>query len=128
MELDKRDPKPNAGAWNAYSFVPYKEYREEKDSELGYAWSTVIDTQDAIVLDSIGEISDRENENLSVIDEGMVMFREMLFQAMADVQQGLDSHGIVRDLAQNVSIRVNATEELLDTSTYQSAKKKYMAA
>ncbi|MCZ6893440.1 MAG: Rieske 2Fe-2S domain-containing protein, partial [Gammaproteobacteria bacterium] len=73
----KRDPKPNAGAWNAYSFVPYKEYREAEDAELGYAWSTVIDTQDAIVLDSIGKISDRENENLSVIDQGIVMFREM---------------------------------------------------
>ncbi len=88
----------------------------------------MIDTQDAIVLDSIGEISDRENENLSVIDEGMVMFREMLFQAMADVQQGLDPLGIVRDLAQIDSIRVNATEELLDIAAYQSAKEKYMAA
>ena len=80
------------------------------------------------MLDSIGEISDRENENLSVIDEGMVMFREMLFQAMADVQQGLDPLGIVRDLAQIDSIRVNATEELLDIAAYQSAKEKYMAA
>ena len=124
----KRDPKPNAGAWNAYSFAPYKEYRDSADAELVYGWPTVIDTQDAIVLDSIGEISDRENENLSVIDEGMVMFREMLFQAMAAVQQGLDPHGIVRDLAQDDSIRVNATEELLDPAADQSAKKKYMAA
>ena len=122
----KRDPKPNAGAWNAYSFEPYKEYRASANANLGYEWPTVIDTQDAIVLDSIGEISDRENENLSVIDRGMVMFREMLFQTMADVQQGLDPCGIVRDLAKNESIRVNATEELIDSRVYQSAKERYM--
>ena len=131
----KRAPKPNAGAWQADAIEPFKEYRDSfrrdrgaEEVELGYEWSTVIDTQDAIVLDGIGGNSDRENENLSKIDRGIVMFREMLFQAMADVEQGQDPPGVVRDVAKNDSIRVNATEELLDPAAYRSAKSKYMAA
>ena len=131
----KRDPKPNAGAWRADAIEPFKEYHEAfrhdrgaGDVELGCAWSTVIDTQDAIVLDGIGANADRENETLSVIDRGIVMFRAMLFQAMADVEQGQDPLGVVRDVAKNDSIRVNATEELLDPESYRSAKTKYVAA
>ena len=80
-----KDPHPNIGGWKAYSFEPYKEQKESDKPELGYGWATLIDTQDAIVLDSMPAIADRENENLSEIYRGMIMFRDMHLQAIADV-------------------------------------------
>ena len=53
------------------------------------------------MLDSMGTIVDRENENLTVADESMEMLRKMYFKQIAVVQNGGDPLGVVRDEKKN---------------------------
>lgn len=126
----KRDPYPNIGSWKSYDFEPYKEQKQAGNNfpTLGYDWSTTIDTQDAIVLDSLPPITDRENENLSEIDRGMIKFRDMHFKALADVKAGRDPMGVIRSRAQNENLIVNATEEILTAEQFQAAKERVTKA
>src|SRR6185312_15316418 len=56
--------------WQAIPVEPFKEQAHTDKPTLGYEWPSVIAAQDATLQDSIGPVSDRENENLSVIDGG----------------------------------------------------------
>jgi 5,5'-dehydrodivanillate O-demethylase len=75
---------------------PYREYKEGR-SELGYEEMTDIYEQDATVFDGSGKISDRENEHLYEIDDGIIMLREIFLEQIEAVRQGLDPIGVVRN-------------------------------
>jgi len=124
----KREPHPNIGSWKSYDFEPYKEQKAAGTSfpTLGYGWASTIDTQDAIVLDSLPVITDRENENLSEIDRGMVQFRSMHFRAMDDVKAGRDPMGVIRDPKKNDIVTVTATEEIMTKDQFMIAKKRIL--
>ena len=53
------------------------------------------------MLDSMGPIADRENENLTLADESMEMLRKMYLQQIEVVKSGGDPIGVVRDEKKN---------------------------
>ena len=71
---------------------------------------------------------DRENENLSEIDAGIVMFRDLLLRGMADVRAGRDPRGVFRDEAANQLHEITATEAILSRDEYEAAKTRVLAA
>ena len=51
-------------------------------------------TQDAVVTESMGPISDRENEHLGLCDTEPIAMRKMLLQVVRDVMDGKDPPGV----------------------------------
>ena len=81
---------------SAVPIEPYKEYRDSDDPVLGYHMRSTIHEEDATVLDSLGPVSDRENENLSVIDGGVTSLRDLYLRQIEAVRAGKDPIGVVR--------------------------------
>ena len=125
-----RAPKPPV-SWMPFGLEPYREQipvRGEDEAVLGLDWPDVIGTQDSLILESMPPAVDRENENLSEIDAGIVMFRELLLQGMADVKAGRDPRGVFRDEAANQLHEITATEAILSRDEYEAAKTRVLAA
>ena len=98
-------------AWKPIEIAPYKEYRESDHPTLGYTLPRTIAGEDSAIMDSMGPIEDRENENLLTVgDIGMRWLRRMYTEAMDDVAAGRDPKGVIRDPARNVVIPVPAYE------------------
>jgi 5,5'-dehydrodivanillate O-demethylase len=94
---------PIIAGWKPIRVEPYLEYKQSDSPTLGYQLPRTIAGEDAAIMDSIGPISDRENENLLTVgDIGMRWLRRMYLQAVEDVQAGRDPKGVIRDPAQNV--------------------------
>lgn len=106
------------------SFIePFKEYRNAENPELGYEVPPLHFIEDGMVVDSIGPVADRENENLSpVIDEGIIMLRKMLLNEIKRMQAGQDPKGVIRDPKRNELIRVTAYERWVTAEERQSRK------
>jgi len=66
--------------------------------------------------------------DLSEIDAGIVMFRDLLLQGMADVKAGRDPRGVFRDEAANQLHEITATEAILSRDEYEAAKTRVLAA
>ena len=62
---------------------------------------STIHEEDATVLDSLGPVSDRENENLSVIDGGVTSLRDLYLRQIEAVRAGKDPIGVVRAKEEN---------------------------
>ncbi len=60
--------------------------------------------QDGMAWETQGAIFDRTTEHLGASDNGIVLLRQMLFQAIESVQKGDDPQGIVRDASRNTKI------------------------
>jgi 5,5'-dehydrodivanillate O-demethylase oxygenase subunit len=75
---------------------PYKEYKEGRH-DLGYTIPAEAPEQDGTILESLGEIVDRDKEHLSIIDDGIVLLRKMLLEQVATVQRGGDPMGVIRN-------------------------------
>ena len=58
------------------------------------------------MLDSPGPIVDCENENLSVIDEGITMLRDCYLRQLDALKAGRDPKGVVRNQKENQLIVV----------------------
>jgi len=84
-----------------FQVEPYGEYTGSDTPTLGYTIPRSIGGEDAVMLDSMGTIVDRENENLTVADESMEMLRKMYLKQIAVVQNGDDPLGVVRDEKKN---------------------------
>jgi hypothetical protein len=108
---------PIAPAWRPISLEPFKEYRERKDDgpvTLGYTMPGIIATEDATLLDSLGPIADRENENLLPMgDYGVVALRNLYMKQVDAVRAGRDPLGTIRDAAANNVIVIPAYETLI---------------
>ncbi|HEY3117704.1 MAG TPA: hypothetical protein VGK54_13255, partial [Chloroflexota bacterium] len=51
-------------------------------------------TQDAVMTESMGSISDRENEHLGLCDAQPIAIRELLLKVVKDVAAGKDPPGV----------------------------------
>jgi 5,5'-dehydrodivanillate O-demethylase len=105
---------PIARAWRAVTIEPYKEYRDKPGDEppdLGYSMPGVIASEDATIIESLGSIVDRENENLLPFgDYGIVELRNLYLQELEKVRAGADPLGTIRDEAANGLIVIPAYE------------------
>ena len=121
-----RDPTPPI-SWYPFGFEPYREYRNVRGDEkptLGVTWPSMIGTQDSMVLESMLPAVDREHENLSDIDLGIVMYRNMLLQGVEDVKAGRDPKGVVRVQSPDAVHDVTATEALMAREEYEAARQR----
>jgi 5,5'-dehydrodivanillate O-demethylase len=59
-------------------------------------WGQIL-TQDMVMWETQGPVSNRMDERLATSDAGIVMLRELMFQEIEKVKQGLDPMGVVRD-------------------------------
>ncbi len=105
---------PIARAWKAVPIEPYKEYLEKEGDEppsLGYNMASVIASEDATIIESLGPIIERDKENLLPLgDFGIVELRKMYLEAIEAVQAGRDPLGTIRDEAKNEIITIPAYE------------------
>jgi 5,5'-dehydrodivanillate O-demethylase len=77
-------------------------------------WGIPSRDQDRVTMESQGEIADRSREYLGTSDEGIVMLRRMILDAIKAVQEGRDPIGIIRDPAKNALIHFDATKNYSD--------------
>jgi hypothetical protein len=73
----------------------------------GY-WGVVSGEQDRMAQESQGEIADRAAEHLASSDRGVVLFRQILREAISTVEEGGDPPGVVRDPVRNEMIAFDA--------------------
>jgi hypothetical protein len=96
---------PIARAWKAITIEPYKEYIEKEGDappELGYTMSSVIASEDATIIESLGDIVDRENEHdLPLGDYGIIELRKLYLEQVKAVMDGKDPRGVIRDPTDN---------------------------
>jgi 5,5'-dehydrodivanillate O-demethylase len=96
---------PIARAWRAVPIRPYKEYQEtpgNEPPELGYTMASVIASEDATIIESLGDIVQRQDENLLPFgDYGIIELRKLYLDAVKAVQAGGDPPGTIRDEADN---------------------------
>jgi 5,5'-dehydrodivanillate O-demethylase len=107
---------PIARAWLPIPIQPYKEYTSAPAADgsvsLGYTLPSIIATEDATLLDSLGPIVDRENENLLPLgDYGIISLRNLYQQQVDAVQGGRDPLGTIRDPRRNELIVIPAYEK-----------------
>jgi len=73
----------------------------QKSGEIYSGVDSGNHTQDAMVTESMGPITDRTQEHLGVSDMHVVAVREFLLKSVRAVQEGADPPGIAWDPAQN---------------------------
>src|SRR4051812_26607278 len=101
--------------WTPIAIEPFREYKESDTPTLGYTIARIIASEDAAIMDSLGAIVDRENENLLTDgDYGIQRLRELYLRETARVEAGADPLGTIRDPAQNAVITIPAYELLVD--------------
>jgi 5,5'-dehydrodivanillate O-demethylase oxygenase subunit len=113
--------------WQQTPVEPYREYRQmEAETELGYDWPRNVSAQDATILDSMGPISDRWHEHLTVADGGVALIRKLLRDAMAEVAAGRDPKGVVRvDVGERT---VEVFEDVLNKAEFHHRIEAYETA
>jgi 5,5'-dehydrodivanillate O-demethylase oxygenase subunit len=115
----KYDGDPFSQRWKPPQefIVPYKEYRDSDNPELGYNIPPLHFIEDGMVVDSMPPIADRENENLGpAIDDGIIKLRQMYLREIEKVKRGEDPKCIVRDPGKNKVIVIPAYEKWVPES------------
>jgi len=88
-----------------------------------------FNVHDAFAVESMGPISDRENENLATTDRIIVRARRQLLEAIKDVSDGKEPRGVTRDpIASDCSHMVVVSEVLPKTIDYKNAWKNRVVA
>ncbi|MDH3444591.1 MAG: Rieske 2Fe-2S domain-containing protein [Deltaproteobacteria bacterium] len=77
-------------------------------------WGIESHEQDRVAQESQGPIYDRSKEHLGSSDRGIIMLREMIHQAMEDVNLGKDPVGVMRDSHRNEIVEFDARMEEMD--------------
>ena len=67
-------------------------------------------SQDAMAWETQGPVLDRTIEKLGTSDRGLVLYRRMLQEQIAAVQQGKEPLGVVRDPKKNEMIVIKVSE------------------
>ena len=70
-----------------------------------------VDGQDIMACVSQGPIADRTRETLGASDQGVALYRRLLFEQVERVQQGKDPIGIIRDPRLNQIIELPQERE-----------------
>ena len=71
-------------------------------------WNLPNREQDRVAQETQGMIADRTKEHLATSDQGILMLRQMIRDAIDDVRQGKDPIGVVRDGATELSLSIPA--------------------
>ena len=77
-------------------------------------WGIPSADQDRVVQESQGAIADRSEEHLGASDRGIILFREMVKEAIAAVAAGRDPLGVIRDPAAHTIVDCDAHSHLID--------------
>jgi len=116
----KFDKDPIAAAWKPIRIEPYAEHKHSDNPTLGYQLPGVVATEDAIVMESMPPISDREKENLLPTgDVGMVWLGKMDLRAIETVKAGGDPQGTIRDEAKNHLITLTCYERVISADEHK---------
>jgi phthalate 4,5-dioxygenase oxygenase subunit len=94
----------------------YLQDRAEMVSETFAGLGTGFQAQDALATESQGPIQDRTNEHLSGGDRAIILIRQSLRSAIADVQEGRDPPLVIRDPARNHLARTGVTAHFIPSS------------
>jgi hypothetical protein len=76
-----------------------------RDDSGDYSMESIT-AQDTMAWESQGPIADRTTEHLGAGDRGIVMFRQMLLQQIAIVEEGGEPMGVIRDPKKNKMIEL----------------------
>jgi 5,5'-dehydrodivanillate O-demethylase oxygenase subunit len=71
----------------------------------------MVSAQDSMAWETQGVVTDRTQERLGVGDEGIILFRKMLKEQIASVQNGLEPIGMIRDPQSNQIIELHVINE-----------------
>lgn len=74
-------------------------------------WNLPDREQDRVAQESQGVIADRTKEHLASSDEGIIMLRKMIRDAIDAVRAGRDPIGVIRDPTENVSITFDSSRD-----------------
>jgi 5,5'-dehydrodivanillate O-demethylase oxygenase subunit len=77
-------------------------------------WGIDMIDQDRMAVEQQGEMTDRQREHLSASDEGVVLVRQMLRDALAAVAAGQDPPGVIRDPADDAVLTLGAVADMYD--------------
>jgi 5,5'-dehydrodivanillate O-demethylase len=115
-------PSPD-GAPVDENAVPPVTYEPSWLNEEGEYHMNTFSSHDGMAWETQGAIYDRSTEHLGVSDYGIVMLRQMLFDAMAAVERGDDPLGIVRDpdVAANIDLESWLAERDYSAGTVENA-------
>lgn len=89
---------------------PISLYECPLKDESGRFITDYIDGQDMMAWVTQGEIADRTIERLGTTDKGIIMYRQMIMNAIKDVEEGRDPKCVIRDPAKNVCIELPQEE------------------
>jgi 5,5'-dehydrodivanillate O-demethylase len=77
-------------------------------------WGIDMIDQDRMAVEQQGEMTNRQREHLSASDEGVVLVRQMLRDALAAVAAGQDPPGVIRDPADDAVLTLGAVADMYD--------------
>lgn len=89
---------------------PPVDYSRALKDENGEFLLDSFTSQDAMAWETQGPVVDRSMENLGTSDRGVILYRRMLQEQIAAVQQGKEPLGIVRDAKKNEMIVIRVSE------------------
>jgi 5,5'-dehydrodivanillate O-demethylase len=115
-------PSPNGGSVDENE-VPPVTYEASWLNEEGEYHMNTFSSHDGMAWETQGAIFDRSTEHLGASDYGIVLLRQMLFDAMAAVERGEDPQGIVRDpaVAANIDLESWLAERDYAAGTVENA-------
>ena len=76
--------------------APYKDPPDARHPEAKFILRSVL-AQDHMAWETQGPIADRTTEHLSYSDRGIHLFRNLTFEQIQRVKDGLDPMGVIRD-------------------------------
>lgn len=94
----------------------YRQDREEMKAETFSGLGTGFQAQDALATESQGAIQDRTREHLSGGDRAIILIRQSLMRAIADVQGERDPPLVIRDPAKNRLARTGVSGHFIPSS------------
>lgn len=118
---------------DGYRLVRNRSNRHLQDREAMKTWSfsgfgPVFQAHDTAAVESQGPIQDRTTERLGYSDKAIARARQMLLQAIRDVQEGRDPLHVVRSPQENDFAHLVVRSELVPRSTdYRSYWKQSVA-
>jgi 5,5'-dehydrodivanillate O-demethylase len=74
-------------------------------------WGIDTHEQDRVAQESQGVIADRTKEHLASSDQGIILMRKMVRDAIEAVQQGRDPMGVIRDPKENKLIAFDSSRD-----------------
>ena len=95
--------------------------REEMKTKTFAGFGTDFSEHDTAVVESMGPIVDRSHEHLGSTDKAIITYRQMLLEAVRDVQRGSDPLHVVRDPEQNRFFDLAGGKVISSTDDWRTA-------